>query len=128
MKKLLLLLFLTVSLQAQSGYNRVTEDSGISALMEKFRSMNQMVKTVPGYRLQIAQEYKSDVVYQKQAMFINRFPEWTTYVTYDQPYFKLRAGNFIDRLEAFKALKEVKKKFDSAFLVPYDISVSRIKY
>lgn len=128
MKKLLFLLFFTVSLQAQSGFNQVKEDAGVTALMEKFRTMNQMIKTVPGYRLQIAQEYKSDAVYEKQSMFINSFPEWTTYVTYDQPYFKLRAGNFVDRLEAFKALKEVKKKFDSAFLVPYDVSVSRIKY
>lgn len=40
-----------------------------------------------------------------------RFPEWTAYVTYDAPYWRLRVGDFTMQEEAAIALAELKKAF-----------------
>lgn len=104
------------------------ENHGVAQLIEKYRMIHQNNPSLPGYRIQISQEYKSQSVYEKESKVEEYFPEFTTYVTYNQPYFKLRCGNFVDRLEAFKALKRVRRKFDSAFLVPETIWLTDINY
>ena len=131
MKKILLLFSFFICLQANAQYGgnySLSEEYGVAQLMNKFKAINQSQDKVDGYRLQICQEYTSETVYQKEAEFNRFFPQWSSYVTYKQPLFKLRAGNFVDRLEAFKALKMVKRKFPGAFLVPYEVDMSSIRY
>ena len=45
------------------------------------------------------------------------------YFIYQQPYFQLRVGDFQTRMEANQFLQIVLKEFDSAFIVPDEISV-----
>lgn len=124
-----ILFFFCLHADAQRGGNySLSEEYGISQLMNKYKAMNQSQDKIDGYRLQICQEYTSETVYEKEAELNQLFPQWPSYVTYKQPLFKLRAGNFVDRLEAFKALKMVKRKFPSAFLVPYEVKLSSIRF
>ena len=44
-------------------------------------------------------------------------------ITYDQPNYKVRVGEYYSRLEANKDLNLLKKKFESALLVPKRISL-----
>lgn len=131
---ILLVSFFSLVLSAQEedyvipGSVYFQENHGIAQLIEKYRMIHQNNPSLPGFRIQISQEYKSQSVYEKEGEVEKYFPEFRTYVTYNQPYFKLRCGNFVDRLEAFKALKRVRKKFDSAFLVPETIWLSDINY
>jgi len=130
MKKVILFILCCFCLQAeaQRGNYSLSEESGIAQLMYKYQAVNQSKDMIEGFRLQICQEYTSETVYEREAQLNRLFPQWPSYVTYKQPLFKLRAGNFVDRLEAFKALKMVKRKFPSAFLVPYEVQLSGIRF
>ena len=44
------------------------------------------------------------------------FENWKSNIVYEYPNFKIWAGSFATRLEADRALKEVKRKFPSAFI------------
>lgn len=80
-------------------------------------------KGIKGFRIQLAQDSKRDLVLEKKAEFSVQFPNIKNYLTYQQPYFKLRVGNFRTRLEAEKAMIEISILFEGAFIVNDDIQV-----
>ena len=51
-----------------------------------------------------------------KAQFENAFPDIPIYLTYAEPYFRLRAGNFRNRVEAEKSLRRIKRQFKEAFV------------
>lgn len=46
-----------------------------------------------------------------------QFPELSSYVEYEQPYYKLRLGDFKTRLEATYYLQQVITLYPGAFIV-----------
>jgi len=48
--------------------------------------------------------------------FEKAFPDIPIYLSYAEPYFRLRAGNFRNRVEAEKCLRCIKPKFKEAFV------------
>ena len=48
--------------------------------------------------------------------FEKDFPDVPIYLTYSEPYFRLRAGDFRNRVEAEKCLRRIKPKFKEAFV------------
>ncbi len=48
--------------------------------------------------------------------FERAFPDIPIYLTYAEPYFRLRAGDFRNRVEAEKCLRRIKPKFKEAFV------------
>ena len=51
-----------------------------------------------------------------KALFERAYPDIPIYLTYIEPYFRLRAGNFRNRVEAEKCLRRIKPKFKEAFV------------
>ncbi len=45
---------------------------------------------------------------------------------YDKTLFRVKIGDFTDRLEAFRCLQEIKKQFPNALLVPDQVDLSKI--
>ena len=48
--------------------------------------------------------------------FEKAFPDIPIYLTYAEPYFRLRAGDFRNRVEAEKCLRRIKPRFKEAFV------------
>ena len=53
-----------------------------------------------------------------RAKFRIEFPEIKTYLVYRQPEWKIQVGTYKTKLEADRALLEIKKEFSSAIVVP----------
>jgi hypothetical protein len=49
-----------------------------------------------------------------------------TYIIYNEPNFKVRAGDFRTRLEASKILEQVRSQFSSVFIIPEKINLPKI--
>lgn len=73
--------------------------------------------TSPGYRVQIDFGQEKDAVDKIQADFSGKYPGVPSYLTYNQPYFKLNVGDFRTRLEAVDFLNHVRKDYPAAFVV-----------
>ncbi|MBI2967419.1 MAG: SPOR domain-containing protein [Bacteroidetes bacterium] len=105
------------------------EQNGIDSLLGKYIRYNETLKGVPGYRVQLffgshkkdAMEVKSRFLQDKKES------DQEIYILYDQPYFKVRAGDFLIRMEAVKFLKEISGIFPNAFVVKDDIIVPEMK-
>ncbi len=68
-------------------------------------------------RVQVFQASARDKVFEAKTEFMKRFPGIQTFITYQSPNFKLRAGEFESQTEAFKFLQQIKPFFPSSFVI-----------
>lgn len=120
-----LLLFLLISAISTCGFAQrkgslhLDQDSRVERLMRKQREVFAANKTMSGYRVQIFMEIGNDAISHAEAMkhsFMKAFPELPIYLTYEQPYYRLRVGDFRNRVEAEKYMRLIKPKFNLAFV------------
>lgn len=113
MKKVLFLLACLVSLSAFAQETTsldgpsviVHKDPRIDALVKKQSNINITVKkaagrTMPGYRLLIVNTNSRDEAIAAKTKIYTHFPDQKAYLTYQSPFFKLKAGNYQTRDEA----------------------------
>jgi hypothetical protein len=122
-----MVLFFTLSASAQTrGKVEVVKDARIDTFATRRSELNKVAKvdaeTVNGYRVQIFTGENRKEAYSAQAKFQQEFPNIRTYVIYNEPNFKVRAGDFRTRLEAEKLEEELKKWFTGMFIIPEKIN------
>jgi hypothetical protein len=126
-----LFLALAVAGIAQSnGSLNVRQDSRIESLISKQRRLYDLDSSFNGYRIHIFMEIGNDALKhaeQVKRQFENAFPDIPIYLTYAEPYFRLRAGDFRNRVEAEKCLRRIKPKFKEAFVTADMIYRPRIE-
>ena len=101
------------------GSVHVDQDSRIESLIAKQRSLYKMDSSFNGYRIHIFMEIGNNALEHAQsvkAQFEHAFPDIPIYLTYSEPYFRLRAGDFRNRVEAEKGLRRIKPRFKEAFV------------
>ena len=116
-------LFLSNNVSAQSGRVQITGDITVSEMVEKHIELNNKVKTIPGYRVQIASfsgtNSKSNA-FNLRDRFMTDYPENQAYIVYDEPNFKVKVGDFRTRLEAYAFLQEI-KEFYKGYIIKDNI-------
>ena len=95
----------------------IYQDEKIGELSEKYVEYNRKREFSEGYRIQVTYTNVRDEVYQSKGAMYKQFPELASYVEYEQPYFKLRIGDFKTRLEATYYLQQVITLYPGAFIV-----------
>jgi hypothetical protein len=123
MRRILLLMILS-SLAwggfAQSqGTLNLKQDSRIDRLMQKQREVYANNKTMNGFRVQIFMEIGNEAVAHARSVkggFEKLYPEIPVYLSYEQPYYRLRVGDFRNRVEAEKYLRILKPRYSLAFV------------
>ncbi|TVR77357.1 MAG: SPOR domain-containing protein [Chitinophagaceae bacterium] len=76
-----------------------------------------------GFRIQIIEAPRRAEVFKKQGEVLRVFPDVKSYVVYQQPSFKLRVGDYYNRLEALKMLNEIQKHFPAAFVIRDNVQI-----
>ena len=117
---LLFILVLAIVGDAQnSGSLNVSQDSKIETLIQKQKQLYSIDSSSNGYRIHIFMEIGNEALKHAETMkrkFENAFPDIPVYLTYAEPYFRLRVGNFRNRVEAEKCLRRIKPQFREAFV------------
>ncbi len=141
MKNLLLILALFLyhlsfaqnSSQATSTANTVPattvvvhKDPRIEELIKKKAAINKSTKkamdrTMRGYRLLIINTNRRDEAIAAKTKIYTYYPEMKSYLQYQTPYFKLKAGNFQTRAEAEKYQKAMASLFPKGVFIISDI-------
>lgn len=109
----------TFAIAQKTGSLNIKQDSRIESLISKQRRLNDLDSSFSGYRIHIFMEIGNEALQhaeQVKRQFQNAFPDIPIYLTYVEPYFRLRAGNFRNRVEAEKCLRRIKPKFNEAFV------------
>jgi uncharacterized protein YxeA len=129
-KILMLILFFSLftalnaqNTRQQSNYNSennyLNRDERVDQLQEAQRRINQR-NGMSGFRVQIytdsgnRSKLRTDRV---KAEFDAQYPNIPSYISYDEPYYKLRVGDFRTRLDAIRFLNRVSSTYLSAIIV-----------
>jgi len=116
---------------AKQGHLEIIQDSRVNELLEKHITLNRAHQTLDGYRIQIffdAGNYSRNNAYRVRDEFLSRSPDSTiaVYISFKEPYYRVRAGDFRTRMEAEGFLKRVKPDFPNAFLIRDQINLPKI--
>lgn len=86
--------------------------------------------SVNGYRIMLfmsnSQSARADAFAACDSLAV-RMPQLKTYVTYDNPYFKVAAGNCTTQEEALILLERIKPTFPKAFIMRESIPMEELK-
>lgn len=107
--------------------SNIIQDKRVNELILKHILINEAMKgKIKGYRVQIhsgAEKSKALEIKTKFALLYNNIP---VYLDYQQPYFKVRVGDFRTRLEAYKLLKKIILEFSGSYIVQDQIELPQL--
>lgn len=120
---LFIFLFCTTNIFAQENGNvRWQMEPSVEQLLQKKSDLDKQKPSIQGFRVQLYYGGNRAEALELKSKFASLHPEVESYLIYQQPYFRLRAGNFRTRMEAYKLFKIVEKEFPSVFIVNDEIA------
>jgi len=139
MKKNLILLSLItlLCLKAQSQNDslkqfhtdsNIIQDKRVNELVLKHILINEAGKEkMKGYRVQIHFGPEKSKALEIKTKFTTQYHDTPAYLDYQQPYFKIRVGDFRTKLEAYKLLQDISADFQGGFIVNDDIELPKLR-
>ena len=120
MKKILFFFFFCVAMifktSAQNDSIIINQDSKLLKVLELKKIVNQEAFTSGQYTVQIFSGNFKD--YQELLNLINEEKEFEeVFFSFETPYYKIRVGKYVSKINAIKELKKIKKKYPSAFIL-----------
>lgn len=102
------------------GLVEIVADSRIDSLLLIHAEMGQQKQGIKGYRVQIffdsGNNSKRGAMDAREA-FLERYPTVAAYLTFKEPYYKVRVGDFRSRIEAEGFLRKIQREWPNAFSV-----------
>lgn len=105
----------------------IEKDVRFDAVVEQQKKLNLMHPVVPGYRVQIYFGSNRPKASETKLDFTSKYPDNPAYLTYQQPNYKVRVGDFRNRFEALQFMKKVQNDYPAAFVVPDEVKLPPIK-
>jgi len=104
----------------------VHKDPRVDMLVKKQAEINEETtrnarKVARGYRLLVINTNKRDEAIGAKSKLYQYFPELKSYLYYQTPYFKVKAGNFKEKKEAEDYQKKLNKVFQKGVFIMSDL-------
>jgi hypothetical protein len=108
-----------LSLQSQSQV-KVIADGRLQTILERHIEYNEMSRTLQGYRVKVNSFTGTNAKAKAFALkdeLMDIYPNTRAYVSFDEPNFIVKCGDFITRLEAYNLFKQIKPQISSAIII-----------
>ncbi len=103
-------------------YLKIDKESGIEKVIDNYKSTFKQ----EGYRVQIFSGNKKQPAKEMKAKYISLHHKNKAHEIYQQPYFKVRVGDFRTKLEALAFQKELAIHFPNCFIVKDEIEIEEL--
>lgn len=110
--------------------NTTTNARYTSDIKIELDSVNQIIiehnksqRFVDGYTIQIYTGADRQAANDARNRAASLFPELDPQISYAQPTYKVKVGQYVDHLEAYKVFESAKKEFPLALLIPERIII-----
>ncbi|WP_461130044.1 SPOR domain-containing protein [Spirosoma aerophilum] len=97
----------------------------LDMVLDTIATKNRSIRYAPGFRIQIYVGTQRKEVDAAKLLISQNFPELSPYLTFNQPTYKLKVGDFIRRMDAEWYYASIKRLVESAQLQPDKIDVRR---
>lgn len=131
MKRLILFAFTLFAFNAKAqerGKVEVVKDPRIDTLIARRQSLqakNPAAASPKGFRVQIYNGNVRSAAYAAQAKFLTKYPGMGSYISYNEPDFKVKVGDFRTKLEAEKFRRELQNMFSGLFIIAEKINPTK---
>ncbi len=98
----------------------IIQEPNIELSLKDYIKKKSSEKGMNGYRVQIffgTGHNSRNNAYQVRNNFASKYQDIQAHVIFQEPYFKVRVGDFRNKSEALKVLKSIEKDFEGAFIV-----------
>lgn len=115
------------------GNSVVITDERIDSLLQLHIDHNAEFPVFQGYRIQILMASGNDALdltEEAKEEFLEKYPDIPVYLTFGEPNYRVRVGDFRTRLEAEKFLQKISRKYPGAWVTQDNIhfpSLSKYK-
>ena len=108
----------------QRGKVEVIKDPQIDSLIARRAALirSSKIAGATGFRVQIFSSTDRKTVYSEQTKFKALYPAIRSYISYSEPYYKLRVGDFRTRLEAEKLINKLRPSYEGLFIFAESIN------
>ena len=112
----ILIMFISLNSFTQEGTLVLVQDQKLTKLMELKKEVNSVDFTSGQYTVQVFNgQYEKGIELIEELMSDEKFKD--VYFSFETPYYKIRIGKFVSKIEAIKELQKIKKTFPSAFIL-----------
>ena len=112
----ILIMFISINSFSQEGTLVLVQDHKLTKLMELKKEVNSVDFTSGQYTVQVFNgQYEKGIELIEELMSDEKFKD--VYFSFETPYYKIRIGKFVSKIEAIKELQKIKKTFPSAFIL-----------
>ncbi len=105
---------------AGDGKVMLEQDADLLAVVKRHRELNN--NEFPGWRVQIffgsGRTAMAQAKNVKEKFVLRYGHKYGSYIVYDNPYFKVRVGNFRTKAEALYFEHKIKRNFPNSWIVP----------
>lgn len=105
---------------------KVTADPLLDSIVAATAEAHKQQPTLSGYRIQIFFGSERKAANEARTKFLQLYPEASAYMIYQQPYFKVRVGDFRTRFEAYAVYKKLIPEFEKIFIIPDKINLPNL--
>ncbi len=110
-------------------YTTQRNEQSLNALIVLHKQLNAMNSSISGYRIQIYFEsgnYSKTMAVKVKEEFESNFRQYNAYISFNEPYYRVRVGDFRTKIEAIGFLKKILRKYPNAFEVTDMISFNKL--
>jgi len=130
MKKFLIfisiLTFIIFSSNAQKARLTVSNDAYLDTAIQKNIDKNRIANVIDGYRIQLFSGAERNNANALKTKFLKLYPETPAYLIYQQPYFKLRVGDYRTKIETQQIFYKLQDDFGQVIIIPDKINLPKL--
>jgi hypothetical protein len=113
----------------EKGIIEIHEDNQVVQAVNQYLEYTMKNPGLSGYRIQIffdSGNRSKQMAMNAKASFQARFPEIEAYLSFEEPNYKVRVGNFRTKLDAERCLRKIFDLYSNAFIVPDHINFPKL--
>ncbi len=114
----------------RGGKLEIIADSRIPDLVDLHILFNEKSQTVPGFRIIIASlsgNYSKSSAFKMKNTFLSNHENTQVYISFEEPNFKVKVGDFRTKLEAFCFFQKIKATYPNAYIIKDNVYTFKLK-
>lgn len=97
----------------------------LDLVLDTIATQNRLIRYAPGYRIQVYVGSQRQEVDAAKLLISQNFPDLNPYLSYNQPTYKLKVGDFMRRIDAERYYASIRRLITSAQLQPDKVDIRR---
>jgi hypothetical protein len=102
---------------------RLQDNARLDSLLDTLHAYNARIKGVTGYRLLVYTGVDREQAMRSKEQLYRNYPDLEVYVSFVQPTFRVKVGDYLNRYDALRGADRIKGLFPSAVVVGETVRV-----